>query len=128
MSLLGRFPFAAIDTATRKITHTVWTGGDAMGLALSADERWLYAAAGEEKKLVKIDTATGTAVASIPIPGIVHDAVLTVDGRFLYATLRRANRVVVVRTADDRVIATVAQPSYPDLVTMEPTGRHAFVK
>jgi YVTN family beta-propeller protein len=35
--------------------------------------------------------------------------------------------LVVVRTADDRVIATIPQPGYPDLVTMEPTGRYAFV-
>jgi YVTN family beta-propeller protein len=25
------------------------------------------------------------------------------------------------------VVATIAQPGYPDLVTMEPTGRHALV-
>jgi YVTN family beta-propeller protein len=118
---------AAIDTASRKITHTVWTGGDAMGLALTADERWLYAAAGEEKKLVKIDTATNAAVKSIALPGIVHDAVLTLDGQFLYATLRRANKIAVVRTGDDRVVASIPQPAYPDLVVMEPTGRHAFV-
>jgi YVTN family beta-propeller protein len=118
---------AAIDTATRRITHTVWTGGDAMGLALTPDERWLYAAAGEEKKLVKVDTATNAAVKTIPLPGIIHDAVLTLDGRFLYATLRRANKIAVMSTADDRVVATIPQPAYPDLVTMEPSGRYAFV-
>jgi len=118
---------AVIDTASRTITHTLWTGGDAMGLALSADQRWLYAAAGEERKLVKIDTATHTAASEIRLPAIVHDAALTLDGQFLYATLRRANLIAVVRTADDRVVATVPQPGYPDLVTMEPTGRHAFV-
>jgi YVTN family beta-propeller protein len=118
---------AVIDTGSRTITHTLWTGGDAMGLALTADQRWLYAAAGEERKLVKIDTATHTAVGEIRLPGIVHDAVLTLDGQFVYATLRRANLIAVVRTADDRVVATIPQPGYPDLVTMDPTGRHAFV-
>jgi len=118
---------AAIDTAARKITHTVWTGGDAMGLALTADQRWLYAAAGEERKLVKIDTATNTTVGAIPVPGIVHEAVLTLDGQFLYTTLRKANKLVVVRTADGQLVATIPQPGYPDLVTMEPTGRYALV-
>ena len=37
---------AVIDTAAGKITATIWTGGDAVGLALTADQRWLYAAAG----------------------------------------------------------------------------------
>jgi YVTN family beta-propeller protein len=118
---------AVIDTATRTITQTLWTGGDAMGLALSADQRRLYAAAGEERKIVKVDATTHAAVGEIRVPGIVHDVALTLDGQFLYATLRRANLIAVIRTADDRVVGTIPQPGYPDLVTMEPTGRHAFV-
>ncbi|MGH2650066.1 MAG: beta-propeller fold lactonase family protein [Actinomycetota bacterium] len=118
---------ALIDTDTRTITHTLWTGGDAMGLALTTDQRWLYAAGGEERKLVKVDTRTNLPVGDIRLPGIVHDAVLTLDDQFLYATLRKANLVAVVRTADDRLVTTIPQPGYPDLVTMEPSGRHAFV-
>ncbi len=119
--------FAAIDTAARKIVTTVWTGGDAMGLALTADEKTLYAGAGEAKSVVKADTAAVKAVGAIPIPGIVHETTLTLDGQFLYVTLRKANKIVVVRTADDKVVATIPQPGYPDLVVMEPTGRYAFV-
>ena len=118
---------ALIDTVTRRITQTLQTGGDAMGLALTADQRWLYAAAGEERKILKIDTTTHTAAGEIRVPGIVHDVVLTPDGQFLYATLRKANLIAVVRVTDDRVVATIPQPGYPDLVTMEPTGRHALV-
>ena len=33
----------------------------------------------------------------------------------------------MVRTADDKVVATIPQKGYPDLVTMEPSGRHALV-
>ena len=118
---------AVIDTATRRITQTLPTGGDAMGLALTAGQRWLYAAAGEERKILKIDTTTHTAAGEIRLPGIVHDVVLTPDGQFLYATLRKTNLIAVVRVTDDRVVATIPQPGYPDLVTMEPTGRHALV-
>lgn len=119
--------FAAIDTASRKITHTVWTGGDAMGLALTADEQILYAGAGEARSVVKVDTATVKAVGAISVPWIVHETTLTLDGQFLYVTLRKANKIAVVRTADDKVVATIPQPGYPDLVVMEPTGRYAFV-
>ena len=49
------------------------------------------------------------------------------DGRFLYATLRKTNRIAVVKTDDGKVVATIAQPGYPDLVTMEPSGRYALV-
>ena len=118
---------AAIDTTARKIVATVWTGGDAMGLALTPDEKTLYAGAGEAKSIVKVDTATLKAVGTIPVAGIVHETTLTLDGQFLYVTLRKANRVVVVSTADDKVVATIPQPGYPDLVVMEPTGRYALV-
>jgi YVTN family beta-propeller protein len=32
-----------------------------------------------------------------------------------------------VRTADDRIVASIPQKGYPDLVTMEPSGRYALV-
>jgi len=117
-----------IDVATRTIVdRVVHGGGDAMGLALTADGRTLYAAAGENKVVLKIDTATNTVTGRIALPGVVHEATLTLDGKFLYTTLRKANRIVVVRTADDRIVATIRQAGYPDLVTMAPGGRHALV-
>jgi YVTN family beta-propeller protein len=117
-----------IDTAKREIVgRVVHGGGDAMGLALKADGKVLYAAAGENKAILKIDTATNKLLATLPMPGIVHESTLTLDGKFLYVTLRKANRVVVVRTEDDKIVAPVPQRGYPDLVTMEPTGRYALV-
>ncbi|HYS15300.1 MAG TPA: beta-propeller fold lactonase family protein [Candidatus Binatia bacterium] len=111
-------------TVVGRIVHG---GGDAMGLALPSDGKTLYAAAGENKVIVKIDTATNKAVGEIPLPGIVHEATLTLDGKHLYATLRKINKIVVVRVSDDKVVATIPQKGYPDLVIMEPTGRYALV-
>jgi YVTN family beta-propeller protein len=117
-----------IDVATRTVVgRHVHGGGDAMGLALTADGKILYAAAGENKAVLKIDTATNKPIATIALPGIVHESTLTLDGRFLYTTLRKANRIAVVDTATDKVVATIPQKAYPDLVTMEPTGRYALV-
>lgn len=117
-----------IDTVARAaVARIVHGGGDAMGLALSPDGRILYAAAGENKAILKIDTATNKVVGEIGLPGIVHESTLTLDGRFLYATLRKSNLVVVVRTADDQIVARIPSRGYPDLVVMEPAGRHALV-
>jgi YVTN family beta-propeller protein len=117
-----------IDIATRTVvTRIVHGGGDAMGLALTADGKTLYAAAGENKAILKIDTATQKVAREIALPGVVHEATLTLDGRYLYTTLRKSNRIVVVRTADDKIVATIPQKGYPDLVTMEPAGRFALV-
>jgi YVTN family beta-propeller protein len=117
-----------IDVARREVVgRHVHGGGDAMGLAITADGRTLYAAAGENKAVLKIDTATNKPVGTIALPGVVHEATLTLDGRYLYTTLRRGNRIVVVDTADDKIVATIRQKGYPDLVTMEPSGRYALV-
>jgi YVTN family beta-propeller protein len=117
-----------IDVAKREIiARHVHGGGDAMGLAVTADGKFVYAAAGENKTILKFDTATHKPVGTITLPGVVHEATLTLDGRFLYTTLRKANRIVVVDTATDRIAATIPQKGYPDLVTMEPSGRYALV-
>lgn len=117
-----------IDIARREaVARIIHGGGDAMGLALSGDGKVLYAAAGENKALVKIDTATHKEIGRIPLPGIVHEATLTADGKFVYTTLRKANTIVVVRTADDKIVARIPQKGYPDLVVMEPSGRYALV-
>src|SRR5438132_5214105 len=117
-----------IDVAQRTVVgRLVHGGGDAMGLAPTADGKTLYAAAGENKAILKIDTGSHKIVGEIPLPGIVHEATLTLDGQFLYATLRKANKLVVVRTADDKIVAVLPQKGYPDLVTMDPGGRYALV-
>ncbi len=117
-----------IDVAARTIVaRIVHGGGDAMGLALTADGRMLYAAAGENRAILKIDTATHKTVGQIALPGVVHEATLTLDGKYLYTTLRKANTIVVVSTEDDRIVATIPQKGYPDLVTMEPSGQWALV-
>ena len=77
--------------------------------------------------ILKIDTATNKVVGEIALPGVVHEATLTLDGKFIYATLRKTNKLVVIRTADDKIVTVIPQRAYPDLVTMEPTGRHALV-
>jgi YVTN family beta-propeller protein len=117
-----------IDVAARKaVARIVHGGGDAMGLALTADGKTLYAAAGENRNVVRIDTATARAAGEIAVPGVVHEATLTPDGRFLYTTLRKANRIAVVRTEDGKIEKLIPQKGYPDLVTMDPSGRRAFV-
>jgi YVTN family beta-propeller protein len=117
-----------VDVATREVlARYVHGGGDAMGLAMTADGKFLWAAAGENKAVLKIDTATNKPVASVALPGVVHEATLTLDGKYLYTTLRKVNKLVVVDTATGKIVTVLPQKGYPDLVTMEPTGRYALV-
>jgi serine/threonine-protein kinase len=98
-----------------------------MGLTLSADGHYVYAANGEDRTVSKIDTRTHRIVATGKVKGINHDAVLTPDGRFLYVTLRKANRIAVLRTEDLEVVTEIPQPGYPDLVVMANDGTKAYV-
>ena len=117
-----------IDVAKREVlARYVHGGGDAMGLAATADGKFLWAAAGENKAVLKIDTETNKPVASVTLPGVVHEATLTLDGRYLYTTLRKVNKLVIIDTATDKIVTVLPQKGYPDLVTMEPTGRYALV-
>jgi YVTN family beta-propeller protein len=77
--------------------------------------------------IVKIDTSTNKTVGEIALPGIVHEATLTLDGKYLYTTLRKTNKIAVVSMADEKIVKMIPQKGYPDLVTMEPTGRYALV-
>jgi len=118
---------AVVDAVQRRIIEVLPSGGDAMGLALTADGQHLFVANGEEKSVSKVDARAHKIVASIRVKGANHDVVLTPDGRFLYVTLRKANRVAVIRTQDLEVVAEVPQPGYPDLIVMAPDGTKAYV-
>ncbi len=116
-----------VDVPQRKILEVLPSSGDAMGLALSADGQYVYAANGEDRTVSKIDARTHKIVATGKVKGVNHDAVLTPDGRFLYVTLRKANRIAVLRTEDLEVVTEIPQPGYPDLVVMAHDGTKAYV-
>ncbi|HWC05303.1 MAG TPA: beta-propeller fold lactonase family protein [Methylomirabilota bacterium] len=116
-----------VDVPQRKILEILPSSGDAMGLTLSADGHYVYAANGEDRTVSKIDTRTHKILATGKVKGVNHDAVLTPDGRFLYVTLRKANRIAVLRTEDLEVVTEIPQPGYPDLVVMANDGTKAYV-
>lgn len=118
---------AVVDVAERKILEVLPSGGDAMGLAITADGLHVFAANGEDKTISKIDTRTHKIVAAGRVKGVNHDVALTPDDRFLYVTLRKANRLVVLRASDLEVVKEIPQPGYPDLVAMLPDGSRAYV-
>ena len=39
----------------------------------------------------------------------------------------KQNKIAIVSTADDKIVKILDSRGYPDLVTMEPSGRYAFV-
>jgi YVTN family beta-propeller protein len=116
-----------VDVPQRKILEILPSSGDAMGLAITGDQQYVYVANGEDRTVSKIDAHTHKIVATAKVKGVNHDIVLTPDERFLYVTLRKANRVAVLRTQDLELVTEIPQPGYPDLVVMSHDGTKAYV-
>src|SRR5204862_6770689 len=87
----------AIDVATRTVvTRIVHGGGDAMGLALTADGRTLYDAAGANKAILKIETATHKVVGEIALTGVVQVETLTLDDPSTYTQRPKSTKCTVL--------------------------------
>ncbi len=118
-----------IDVAQRKVVgRVIHGGGDAMGLALAGGRQDSSTPPRARTRRSSRSTRPRTRPsARSRCPGSCTKPTLTLDGKFLYITLRKSNKIVVVRVSDDKVVTVIPQRAYPDLVTMEPTGRYALV-
>ncbi len=118
-----------IDTDTLEAVGTIPLGqGKPNRIVFHPDGRTAWVVYDKSHDLGVIDAEARKLIKrEIPLPGIVHEATLTLDGKYLYTTLRKSNKIVVVRASNDKIVATIPQKGYPDLVTMEPTGRRALV-
>jgi YVTN family beta-propeller protein len=108
-----------------------------MGLAISPDNRTLYAAGGQENKIYRFDLATGRPLGEINCAGrdadrdytdgYIGDMVLSRDGKTLYAVDQIGFRMVIVDTEAGRVTASVPVGRYPFGITLSPDEREAYV-
>ncbi len=108
-----------------------------MGLAVSPDNRTLYAAGGSENKIYRFDLATGRRLGEISCAGrdgdrdytdgYIGDMALSRDGKTLYAVDQIGFRMVVVDAEAGRVTASVPVGRYPFGITLSPDEREAYV-
>ncbi len=108
-----------------------------MGLAISPDNRTLYAAGGQENKIYLFDLATGASKGTINCAGkdgdrdysdgYIGDLVLGRDGKTLYAVDQIGFRMLVVDTQTQRVTANVPVGRYPFGITLSPDEKEAYV-
>lgn len=108
-----------------------------MGLAISPDNRLLFAGGGQEGKIFIFDLATSAGAGTIDCNTLfgnrqfedsyIGDLVLSADGATLYAVDQTNFRMVIVDVPQKEIIASVPVGRYPFGITLSPDGRHAYV-
>ncbi len=102
-------------------------GGTPMGLALTDDDKWLYASNRDGNQVLRIDTRTLRVEGRIAVAGEPSRLVLTNGGRLLVASLIAGNAVVGIDTATSREIARLPVGRRPEAVLIDGARQRGFV-
>jgi YVTN family beta-propeller protein len=108
-----------------------------MGLAISPDNKTLYAAGGQENKIYLFDLTSGLSKGEINCAlksdsmdyshGYIGDLVLTSDGKTMYAVDQIGFRLVVIDAMQKKVIYNIPVGRYPFGVTLSPDEKSVYV-
>jgi YVTN family beta-propeller protein len=108
-----------------------------MGLAITPDNRTLFASGGDDGTILRFNLATGARLAVIPLndtaagrdykDSFAGDLALSPDGRWLYVVDHANFRVAVVDTQAGRVAHSVPVGRYPFGISLTPDGQRAYV-
>lgn len=102
-------------------------GGVPMGLALSPDERTLYAATRDGNEVALIDTVTHRVRTKVSIPGYPSRVRLTPAGSYLVVSLSDAGEVAVLDTRSLRLVQRFAVGAYAEGLTLDAVGGFGYV-
>lgn len=106
---------------------SIHVGGVPMGLALSSDERTLYAATREGDEVAVIDTAAKRVRTTVPLPGQPARVRLTATGSFLVVSLMAAGDVAVVDTRSLRPVRRFTVGAHAEGLTLDAIGGFGYV-
>jgi len=108
-----------------------------MGLAITPDNKRLYAGGGQEGGVFIFDLTSGEKIyffdCNGPFEGTVFedsyigDLVLSKDGNFVYAVDQANFRLVIIDTKQGRLAGSVPVGRYPFGITLSPDGNQAYV-
>jgi YVTN family beta-propeller protein len=116
---------AAANTPATRVNVAV--GGIPMGVALSTDERRLYATNRDGNAIVVIDTRTRKVLRKIEIPGSPARVAVVPGSNRLVATLIDAGDVALVDADKSKVLARVHAGDRAEGLMIDAGGRYAYV-
>ena len=121
---------SVVDPAAKKVVGTVPVGGEAAGLALSADGKTLYAASGQDGTVSVIDATSPRVLKVLKQLAVAQAAfglALAKDGKALYVCDRFLDRVNVVDVAKGQVVHRLSVSREPLFCALEPDGKTLWV-
>jgi DNA-binding beta-propeller fold protein YncE len=128
---------SVVDIASQRETSRTPVSDGWLGLALTKDEKTLYAGGGSQAAIFEFTFAGGkltpgrtfavTSPAERKAEDFIGDVQLSPDGRLIYATDVFRDRIVVVNPQSGRVIERFATGRRPYRIQFHPDGRSFFV-
>jgi YVTN family beta-propeller protein len=123
----GSGTLSVVDVLRGEVVETVELAEPGMGshgIAITPDERFVYAADMKTGDVFKIDTESLATVATIPTETDGHGIDITPDGRWVFVS--GSERVAVIETATDEVAKTLSTES-PSHITASPDSRFVYL-
>ncbi len=119
---------ACLDVASGNVTKTIPIGAELNGLAISSDEKKLYAAAGAfDGGIYIVDIESGRIESNIRTGHTPTAPVVSTDGKTLYVCKRFDDSVIAIDLTTKKIISEIPVVREPVAMTITPDGKKLFV-
>ena len=118
---------SVLDLRAKKLLAVIPVAPKMQRIAISADDKELFAADQTNPRVAVINTATRQVDSWIPLPAIAYTLTTTQDGRWLLVGFDSESQVVVVNLRSYKVVKTIDLPASPSEILMSPDGSMAYV-
>lgn len=109
------------------VRQRVRVGFNPIGLAVTADGKWLYAANSGSNSVSKIDTQTMQVVSTIQVNGNPVWIALGSSQKVAYVTARQGRSLNLISQEGNYLIASIDLPYPPEKVALDPGEKTAYV-
>jgi YVTN family beta-propeller protein len=118
---------SVIDLDRRAVVHDIPIGKHPHGLAVSPDQRMLYASIESERVIKFIDTTSDRIVASVATTGMPNQLAMTPDGRWVYVAINDKGTADVINLEDRKLTKSLQIGRSPHNCYCPPGARHMYV-
>ncbi len=97
------------------------------GLALSPDEKTLYATEVYGQAVTAVDLQSGTRIAQAGLPGEAYGVLAAPDGRVVYVSVWGKARIALLEPRTLRLLGEIPVGEHPNAMALSSDGRRLFV-
>jgi YVTN family beta-propeller protein len=126
-SNVGPGTVSVLDLIARKTITVIPISRSTQRIALSADDKWVFASDQTQPRMAAIDTATNTIAKWIDLPGTGYGSAATKDGKWLLVPIPSKSVVAVVDLKTMTVVRSIDVERAPQEMLIRPDGKFAYV-